>query len=204
MKILSVAACAMAALVAAPVFAADNPAWTYGQLQYQQSTSGDDTADAYGIVGSLGMADLFHVQAEYAGGNVGYSGDDDYDQFRIIAGVHPAVGPNTDAVFNLRYTNIDFDDNGEDDIDVWGVGAGLRHMLTDKFELNGMINWDRYNPDHNSSDTTVASWSVGGRYLVTPNFSAGVSYSDAGNIGGYSLITGAATIDVRYQFGDIL
>lgn len=205
MKNLGTAVCAVAFLAAAPAFAGDNPAWTYGQVQYQQSTSGDDTADAIGIAGSLGIADLFHVQAEFASGNFGTSGDDDYDRYSIIAGVHPAVGPNTDAVFNIRYSSMDPDDSS-DDLDAWGVGAGLRHMLTDKFELNGMINWDRYSEDNSSDDLTAVSWTVGGRYLMTPNVSAGVSYTDFGNVGGsiYSFAGGAATIDVRYQFGDVL
>ncbi len=206
MKILSTAAFAMAALVAAPAFAA-GPAWTYGQLGYTQYTSGDDTSDSFNLDGSLGIADLFHVQAQYSNGTFGCSdecSDVDFDGYKIVAGVHPHVGPNTDAVLNVRYSKLNLDDT-DNDTDGWGLGAGLRHMLTDKFEVNAMISWDSMDVDHTDYDYTISSWSVGGRYLMTPALSVGVTYSDGDTASSYNFFGGgSATVDLRYQFGDIL
>ena len=203
MKYLSTAVCAAAVLAAGSAFAGDNPAWTWGQGQFTSMSSGDDSSDELGLTGSIGIADLFHVQASYLNGTSGITGgpDQDYDGWRLVGGVHPHIGANTDAVFNLRYTSYNLDDTSND-VDAWGVGAGLRHMLTDKVELNGMINWDRADVDHVSNGkSTNVSWEVGGRYLVTPEFSAGVTYNDSGSVyyGG-----GSMTLDLRYQFRDIL
>lgn len=204
MRYLSTAVCAAAVLAAGSAFAGENPAWTWGQIGYTSSSSGDDTTDAFGLNGSLGIADLFHFQVGYVNGSIGdvFGGpDQDYDGYSIVAGVHPHIAAGTDAVFNLRYQDMDRDDTNED-IDGWGLGAGLRHMLTDQFELNGMINWDRYSVDHVSNgDGTVVSWTVGGRYLATPALSVGVSYTDADKTAFF--VGDAATLDVRYQFGDL-
>ncbi len=206
MKLINTAVLAAAALAVAPAFAGDNPAWTWGQVNYSQASSVDETADSFGIDASMGIADLFHVQVGYFDGDMGASGpESDYDGWRLTAGVHPHIGANTDAVFNIRYTSLDIDDTNED-LNAWGLSAGLRHMLTDKFEINGAINWDRYDIDHDSTDFTITGWTVGGRYLVTPEFSVGVSYSDADVRGaGYGYFGGGSTnIDLRYQFPDFL
>ncbi|MBW7929857.1 MAG: hypothetical protein H3C57_00925 [Gammaproteobacteria bacterium] len=201
MKYLSTAVCAAAILAAGPALAADNPAWTYGQAQYTSFTSGDDNADQWGIDLSMGIADLYHVQVSYFDGDNGTDWDDDgtdnYDGWRLIAGVHPAISDRTDAVFNLRYTSVDTDHTNRDS-SAWGLGAGLRHMLTDNFELAGMINWDRGDVDHDSdSDFTTTSWEVGGRYLFNNAVSAGLTYNDGSGWGASSL-----KLDVRYQFAD--
>lgn len=206
MKIFSTAVCAVAALVAIPALAAEGPAWTYGQLGYTQISSFDNS-DSFNLDGSLGIADLFHVQAQYRNGQFGDfgEGDDntDFDTWTITAGVHPHVGASTDAVFDVRYTNIDIHDTNND-ADAWGLGAGLRHMMTDKLELNAMINWDRISPDNSNEHLNNSSWTVGGRYMMTPALSAGVSYTDSDSTGFLGFGGGAATVDVRYQFGDIL
>lgn len=197
MKYLSTAVCAAAVLAAGPALAGDNPAWTWGQIDYSQSSSGDDTSDAFGLGGSLGIADLFHVQLGYENGTLGndLGPDQDYDGYTITVGVHPHIGAATDAVFNVSYGKFNLDDTRYD-VDGWGLGAGLRHMLTDQFEINGMIDWTRSSIDHVSNgDSTDLSWTVGGRYLITPAISAGVSYTDAGE--------GTGTIDLRYQFADL-
>lgn len=109
--------------------------------------------------------------------------------------MHPHIGAATDAVFNVNYVKYNLDDTNND-VDGWGFGAGLRHMLTDQFELNGMINWTRASVDHVSNgDSTDVSWTVGGRYLVTPAISTGVTYTDGDN--------GVVAIDLRYQFADL-
>lgn len=197
MKYLSTAVCAAAVLAAGPALAGDNPAWTWGQIDYSQASSGDDTSDAFGLGGSLGIADLFHVQLGYQNGTIGndFGPDQDFDGYTVTAGVHPHIGAATDAVFNVSYSKFNLDDTNND-VDGWGLGAGLRHMLTDQFEINGMIDWTRSSIDHVSNgDSTDLSWTVGGRYLITPAISAGVSYTDAGE--------GTGTIDLRYQFADL-
>lgn len=204
-KYLTAAIGAAAALALSPAMAADGLGYTWGQLGYSQSTSGDSTTDAFGVDASVGFADLFHIQLGYVDGTIGEGDWDgstwrdlDYDGYHVVLGVHPHVGANTDAIFNLRYTKIDLD-RTRDDLSAFGIGAGLRHMLTDKLEVNGMINWDRWDVDHVSDDFTTVSWAVGGRYLITPEFSLGIGYDNGDNEYG----VGTATIDFRYQFRDL-
>lgn len=210
MKYLSTAVCAAAILAAGPALAADNPAWTWGQVQYTSMTSGDDNADQWGIDLSMGFADMFHVQASYFDGDMGEDwsglGTDEYDGWKLTAGVHPHLSDRTDAVFNLNYTSYDIDHTRED-VSMWGFGAGLRHMLTDRFEINGMVNWNRGDVDHVPSDEddfTFISWQVGGRYLFNDNISAGLTYSDSdiGSAAGLLLGGGSLKLDLRYQFAD--
>lgn len=208
MKILGTAVCAAAILAAGSALAADNPAWTWGQAQYTSMTSGDDNADQWGIDLSMGFADMYHFQVSYFDGDSGYndgSGTDKYDGWKITAGVHPALSSSTDAVFNINYTTIDIDHTRED-VSMWGFGAGLRHMLTDRFELTGMINWNRGDVDHWESyedDFTFISWEVGGRYLFNEAISAGLTYSDSDATGGIGMLLGGSLkLDIRYQFAD--
>lgn len=207
MKYLSTAVCAAAILAAGPALAADNPAWTFGQANYTSYTSGDDNADSWGIDLSMGIADLYHVQLGYFDGDSGTDwdgdGSDNYDGWKITAGVHPALNDRTDAVFNLNYTSYDLDHTRED-ISTWGFGAGLRHMLTDRFELTGMVNWDRGDIDHiSNSDFTFISWEVGGRYLFNNNVSAGLTYRDSDIGSDFDWLGGGSLkLDIRYQFAD--
>jgi hypothetical protein len=207
-KPIALLALTAGALAATPVLAAE-PGWTYAQAGYLRADSGDDATDAFRLKGSLGLSDLFHIQAEYVDGSIGFNGpDSDFDGYRVVAGLHPSVGDNTQAVLEVQYFDVTYDDwfdPGEDlDSDGFGVGVGLRHMLTSQLELNARAWWvegddedDVFGDDEDFSDISL---DLGGRYYINDAASIGVTVvTNDALVGGDS-----ATIDFRWQFADIL
>lgn len=206
MKKLTMALCAAAALGGAATAAAENPAWTYGQLGYFRADSVDDTTDGFNLKGSLGIAENFHVQAEYVDGDIGDNTDIEFDGYTVVLGAHTGVSNSTDALVEIRYFDLSYDlPNNGVDYDGFGLGVGLRHMLADNVEVNARAWWNDGEGDISgfTDDTDVEDVSLvlGGRYMFTDNVSAGVTIitNDVMTAGGDS-----ANIDVRYQFGDIL
>ena len=88
-------------------------------------------------------------------------------------------------------------------MDGFGVGIGLRHMLTPNVEVSGLAWWNEGSDDDNlgnDNDFSDISLELGGRYLFTDNLSLGVTIvTNDSIVGGDS-----AKIDVRWQFGDLL
>lgn len=213
MKTVSKALCVLTAAALPGVALADNPAWSYGQLGYFRADSGDDSTDAFRVKGSIGFLEQFHAQAEWIDGEYGdtvdFDGDDDadFDGYRLIIGAHPSLGPNTDGVLELQYFDLEADYDGGygggDDIEIdgFGVGVGLRHMLTEKVELSGTAwwneaEWDEGDYDEDFSDVSLE---LGGRYLINENLSAGVNVITNDPIANHA---DSITIDVRWQFTD--
>ncbi len=205
----------VAAAVAIPgVTLADNPAWTYGELGYVRADAGNDSTDAFHTQLSLGIADMFHIQAQFTDGDVrglelsGVDEDVDFDGYEIAFGVHPSIGANTDAVAAFKFFDYSYNDlpSGSSTYDVdadgMGVGVGLRHMLVPNVELNTMAWWNEgehdFNGFGNDEDFSDIELEFGGRYLFTDNFSAGVRVVTNDAV----LFGDSATIDVRYQFAE--
>jgi len=205
MKTFTVGLCAGLALAASGLASAgDNPAWTFADLGYYRADSGDDATDGFRLQGSLSIAENFHVQAEYLDGTIGVPGSDvDFDGYRIVAGAHPSVGDATDAVINIQYFDLTYDVNPDEDVDGFGVGIGLRHMLAPNVEVSGLAWWNEGSDDDNlgnDNDFSDISLELGGRYLFTDNLSLGVTIvTNDSIVGGDS-----AKIDVRWQFDDLL
>ena len=213
MRTISMALWATAALAISGVAAAEGPAWTYVDGGYfRADNSSDDDTDGFRLGGSLGLADMGHVQLQYFSGTIGDGTgggqDQDFDGYRIIGGLNPHVSDSTDAVLNLQYFDLTYDDfcgaGCDADLDGFGVGAGLRHMLTDKLEVSGIAWWNdgSFDPDvgGNDFDVSDSSLELGGRYLFTDNLSVGVNF-----ITNDQITQGdSATLDVRWQFDDVL
>jgi hypothetical protein len=207
-----------AAVTASGVVLADNPAWTFAQVGYIRADSGDDTTDAVTFKGSVGFAENFHFQGQYSDGDVrdlsfgGFAGtnaDVDFDGYELNLGFNPSVGANTDAVIAVKYFDFTYDvpANGSNpardvDVDGFGIGGGMRHMIADNVELNTMVWWNEGDQDFGGagsddgfSDIEVE---IGGRYFFTDAISGGLTaaINDA-LLGGDS-----ATFDLRWQFAD--
>lgn len=208
-KPIALLALTAGALAATPALSAEL-GWTYGQLGYTRADSGDDATDAVRLKGSLGLSELFHVQAEYLDGTIGQDGDEDndFDGYRLALGVHPSVGENTQAVLELQYFDVTYDDVGgpgvDEDDDGFGIGAGLRHLLTDNFEMNAMVSWNEGSSDiegFEDNDFSDVAFEFGGRYFMNDAMSVGVTV-----ITNDSLMWGgdSATLDFRWQFADLL
>lgn len=208
MKTLNKALCAAVALALPGVALSDNPAWTYGQVGYYKADSGDDSTDGYRIKGSLGFAENFHFQAEWLDGDLDesfYGSSTDFDGYRIVLGANPSVGANTDAVVQIQYFDLDYDyTGGKTTVDGWGVGGGIRHMIADRVEVNGMIWWNEAEWEDKGSNYTEdfsdVSLEIGGRYLFTDALSVGLTVVTNDPIAEHS---DSLTIDLRWQFNDL-
>ncbi|MBL8198591.1 MAG: hypothetical protein JNJ67_06600 [Chromatiales bacterium] len=222
MKRIGIAVLSAASLLAAGTAAAAEPQWNYGQIGWIQSDGIEDAGegDGFKIDGSIGFLDNFHFQLSYEdgtydGGGSYFGGDDtDWDGYRTSLGYHQAINSNgnTQVIFNINYFDIDFEDDGGEGFgdgtsDGYGLGFGLRSMISDKVELEGMINWTKgsYDPDYSyfsDEDYTDTTLSVGGRYHWLQNVSTGLtltlnSSDSTGSFGGGD----SALLDLRYSFG---
>jgi hypothetical protein len=92
----------------------------------------------------------------------------------------------------------------------YGLGFGLRSMISDKVELEGMINWTNGELDADGgyfsgeeADYTDTTLSVGGRYHWLPNISTGLTLNVNGSNDSNSYYSSgdSALLDVRYSFG---
>jgi hypothetical protein len=218
MKRIGIAVLSAASLLAAGTAAAAEPQWNYGQIGWIQSDGADDgggEGDGFKIDGSIGFLDNFHFQLSYEDGTYDDAPDEDWDGYRTSLGYHQAINANgnTQIIANINYFDIDFEEDGgegfyDSSSDGYGLGFGLRSMISDNVELEGMINWTKgswepdnayYSSDEDYTDTTI---SVGGRYHWMPNISTGVTLvvNAGGSTGSYGG-GDSALFDLRYSFG---
>ncbi len=217
MKRIGIAVLSAASLLAAGTAAAAEPQWNYGQIGWIQSDGFDDgggEGDGFKVDGSIGFLENFHFQLSYEDGTYDNSPDVDWDGYRATLGFHQAISSsgNTQFIANINYLDIDFDEDGAEgfsgNTDGYGLGFGLRSMISENVELEGMINWTKGNYDVDNSsideDYTDTSLVVGGRYHWLPSLSTGLTLTVNASTSNdsESLGTGdSALIDVRYSFG---
>jgi hypothetical protein len=169
--------------------------YSYAELGYINTKIDDANidGDGFGIRGSWGFTDRFHAFASFA--DLGYDFGIDATQFEIGAGLNQPLAPRLDLVATVAYLNADVSANvpGFRSLDVsddgFGVGVGLRGLVTDQFELNGKLNYADF--DKAGDDT---NFTVGARYSFLPQWSVGadINFDSDGN----SWMIGA-----RYTFG---
>lgn len=217
MKRIGIAVLSAASLLAAGTAAAAEPQWNYGAIGWIQGDGLEDDgeSDGFKLDGSIGFLENYHFQLSYEDGTYdGYYRDTDWDGYRATLGFHQAINSNgnTQIIANINYFDIDFDEDGgegsnDGSADGYGLGFGLRSMLSDKVELEGMINWTKgtWDPDYSGSsdeDYTNTTLSVGGRYHWIPNLSTGLMINvNAGGDTGSFYGDDTAVIDLRYSFG---
>lgn len=207
-KGMGIALLSTAALMGSAVAQAELP-WTYAEFGYSKF-DGDDffNTDAFDLKASIGFLEKGHASLQYTNGNSDsdFSNfDGDFDGYRLIVGAHPQLTPNTQLVTDLTYFNYDYD--GGEGADGYGLGLGLRHALTDKFEMTAEIWYTQGNVDSDNSsfdfdynDTTVE---VGARYNWMPQLSTGLTVG-IGGAGALQSSGDVARFDVRWSFGDLL
>lgn len=204
-KGMGIALLSTAALLGSAVAQAELP-WTYAEFGYL-SADGDDNneSDAFELRGSVAFADKWHAQLSYLDGDTDFgNSSSDFDGYRITVGAHPQLTPNTQLVTDISYFDYEYEDNGPES-DGFGIGLGLRHALTDKFELTGQI-WYTDGSEGGGSDVDFHDTTVelGGRYNWTSNLSTGLVVSLGGYPGLPAGLSGdTARFDVRWSFGDI-
>ena len=164
------------------------PQWSYiqGEFGLVEAINTDTTNTNYGIVGSVGFANIVHIGARYNKENIetrtGMTTQKEKNEFvKAWIGLHPHLTDNTDLYFEIGAGQINLDMPTctlsippicQSDPSLYDVTAGIRSMLTDKFELNARFTYgdiDDFGADY--------VWSFGGRYLFTPKFSIGATFT---------------------------
>jgi Outer membrane protein beta-barrel domain len=139
---LTGAAAVLAVGLAVPALA-EGPRYTYGELGYQRVDIDNYSGDGdFGFAGgSIGLNDRLYLFGSYSDGSVDGPGNSDVDITTAAAGlgVHFPLNDTVDFVVDGAYvwSEVDSDFFNSQDEDGYAVRAGLRAMLTPKFELNG-------------------------------------------------------------------
>ena len=182
-------------LVAAAVHSATAQAdaldYSFVGLQYVSAEIDevDIDGDGYGVEGSFSLNDNYHIFASY--GDLDYDYDVSSTSYDFGLGYSRALTRDMDLVATVSYVSAEVKQEtlGSYDDDGYGLGLGIRAMVSEKFELSGGLNY--IDLSDSGSDTVV---SVGAGFDVTRNIQvgAGISSSDDGT--GYNL-------GVRFYFG---
>jgi hypothetical protein len=144
-------------LVANAAAAAEQgPSYTYMEAGYAHVELDDFDAngEALALEGSVALTDMFHLVGGYQDGTIEADGNVDVDvsTMEVGAGMHFPINPTIDFVTQATWvsTEVDVDGFGGVDDDGYGLGMGLRAMLSPKFELDGSVHY----VDINDSDDT--------------------------------------------------
>lgn len=134
----------VAAFVAspAPMLESDNPSgfsYTFVEANYvmYEPDGSNESLDGFEFKASLEIILNIFLQGSYSV----LSDDSDLDLYRIGAGWHLPIGETLDLYGILSFASAELD--GVTDVDEDGLAAnvGARFWLTDKFELNGEVEW---------------------------------------------------------------
>lgn len=187
-----------AMLLTGSVLAGEGPRYTYVEAGYSRLDFDnlDNDGDFFNGGGSLAVHKNVHLFADYAAGSVDVSNNDvDVTNVQAGVGLNVPLSNTVDFIFDVAYlwTELEFGNNSVDD-DGYGLRAGVRAMLTPKFELNGGGTYADYSDSDNDEDNTALY--VGGVYNFTDMFAmtGGVSVGD--NVTSYG-------VGVRLYFGDM-
>ena len=163
------------------------PNWDEVSVSYI-STEFDDgeDIDGFGISGTKLINSNFFVAGSYSSQEVesfndfGFRADVDFNSLSLGIGARKAVANNTDVYGVLSYESREaalssgFSSATIDDIDGYGVTAGVRTMMTPKVELNAAVNY--LDLDDVDSDT---SFEVGGAFHFNSQFAVEANYEKA-------------------------
>jgi hypothetical protein len=160
---------------------------TYSQVEFDDL---DVDGDAFGIAGSFAIGDRFAIIAGYEVGD--YDFDLETTGYEIGGLFHTPLTDRVDFVSTLSYVSLEVDvpGFGSVDDDGFGLGVGLRGMVSPQVELNGGVSYVDFSDG--GDDTTFGA---GVRYNFTDAVSAGLD-------GSWGDDTSAYGISGRIAFGN--
>ncbi len=181
-----------ALLVSVPVMSSEL-SYTYLGLGFDSTTVDFDNGDeidgsTLGVFGSIAVSPNIALVASASTGELDtYQGiDTDMSQYSFGVRAHTPISEGTDIIGDVQLMNIEIEmsdgfSSFSDDDTGTVLGVGIRHMVSEKFELNVRA------ARTNIFDDTSNSFAIGGRlYNTDKNFSAGVGFvssDDASTIG---------------------
>ena len=111
---------------------------TYGQIDFKDL---DVNGDAFGLGGSMAIADQFHLFADYSKASLDF--DIDADLFDAGVGFNTPISDNIDVIAQLAYVYSSVSAPGFSSVDDngFGLGVGLRALVSPQVELNGSVQY---------------------------------------------------------------
>ncbi len=146
--------------------------YNYIQGAYESVDLDGPDADVFKISGSYELTPNFNIIGEYATGDIDnpLGGSDlDLDEGAVGVAYHTAIASKTDFTANIKVINQNTDLAGDDT--GYGLGVGIRHMLTNRVEVDANIDFIDVN---DNEDTKLE---VGARYYFNNAISTGLAYS---------------------------
>lgn len=187
---LKIASALIASAALLPVAAqAQSPSYSYLDLAYVWTDVDGvrGTADGFALRGSFELTDSVFM---FAGYSEQMLSDFDFETYSIGAGYAWSIAPNMDLYGKISYVKAEVDGLGfSGDDDGYGVGVGIRSFVTDRFELEGSID---YVDLSDSGDDT--SFGIAARWYFTPQFAVGAEAALSDDANSYG-------IGVRWNFG---
>jgi len=173
-------------LLAGPVMAADI-SYNYVQLDYGFITLEDVVpgvdidGDGPGISGSFEVGENWFIGVGYR--TIGFDFDVDFDQLNVGFGYHTAISANTDFFGTLSYLSVDASGAGGSASESgYGINVGVRAMVTDKLELDGVLGYSDLGDG--ADGTTIGAAAI---YNFTEAFSLGVNVEVEDDAFGYGV-----------------
>jgi hypothetical protein len=181
---------ALAALLAAALpFAAqaDGISYTYVEAAYTDADLDGESADGFGLRGSLAFGEHFYGGVEYYSTSVDTPfGDVDFEPVHATLGFRRSLSPTADFIAEASYVRMDVSFGGQSGAnDGWRAAAGLRSRLGERVGLDTrviMTGIEEFEDVLGAQfDLTVDindTWAIVGRY-TTHAYDLGVGGADA-------------------------
>lgn len=171
---------ALALITASGAAMAQSPNWNKFDVSYLDTDIdigiGEASFDGFGLNGSFSVADNWMLFADYKAVSEDANGASaDLDMLSAGAGYYQGVSENTDLFATASVERLDVSGSSggfsaSDDETGFGIGVGVRSMITSTFELSAKV--DYVNID--SADVVRAK--ADAFYYFTDNISVGVGY----------------------------
>ncbi|HEY6598628.1 MAG TPA: outer membrane beta-barrel protein [Pseudomonadales bacterium] len=120
--------------------------YTFMEAGYQHVEIDDFDADgeALALQGSVALNHMFNLVGNFQDGSIDAGAADvDVTTIELGGGMHLPLSPTVDFVTELTWINMELDAGGFGDVDDdgYGLGAGVRAMVTPSLELGGGIKY---------------------------------------------------------------
>jgi hypothetical protein len=160
---------------------------SYGQVEVDDV---DVDGDGFGVEGSVALTERFHLFGGYTTADMDFGID--LNQLEAGLGFNSPLSDTVDLIASVAYVSAEVDAAGFGSVDDsgFGLGIGVRGMLTPAFEANGEIQYVDFG---DGGDDT--GFGAGFLYSFTDQFAAGASGDWSDDFSSYQL-------NARFLFGN--
>lgn len=145
---------------------ADSPSYDFFQIDFISGDidNPDVDGDGFGIGGSVSIHENWFLFGSY--GDLDFDGAVDLSVLDLGLGYRVPMSDTTDLALTAGFVSADLDTSfGSADDDGYALGALIRGMVNDQFELNGGISY----VDLGGSNGDDTSFLLGGVYSLNEN-----------------------------------